>query len=278
MVEKRTFLDYHRFGGDSLQGRYHYLRLLPFSFHELKASGQQDLKALMTLGGFPEPFLGGSEKDAQRWSNEYMARLVRDELTDLEFVSDVGTLEVLARALPSHVGSPLSINSLRENLQVAHETVSKWIMMLERLYLIFRLTPFTGNLIKSVKKEQKLYFFNWTFVENESLRFENLVAVHLLKYCYWLEDSEGQRVSLHFTKQKNAPEIDFVICQNNIPFAFIEAKKGDQDINPHFHYFKKKYPKALFFQVHYEGKKDFLSGDGYRVCPARVFLKEMFLI
>lgn len=278
LVTGSARLDYYRFGGDSLQGRYHYLRLLPLSFHEIHAESKNDILDLLKLGGFPEPFFAGSEKEAKRWSNEYISRLVREEINDLENVTDLASLETLAYSLPQYVGSPLSINGLRENLQVAHETVAKWIQIFERLYLIFRITPFTGSLLRSVKKEQKAYFYNWTHIEDEAFRFENLLALHLLKYCYWMEDSEGKRMTLHFTKQKNSPEVDFVICENLKPLFFIEAKLGDQEINSRFPYFKKRYPNARFFQVHLNGKKDFLSPDGFRVLPAHIFLKDNFLI
>lgn len=278
LVTGSARLDYYRFGGDSLQGRYHYLRLLPFTFAEIHGNSPHDIENLMKFSGFPEPFLLSSEKETRRWSNEYISRLSREDLVDLERVSDLGSVELLAQSLPIHVGSPLSINSLRENLQVAHETVAKWITILERLYLVFRISPFTGNLLKSIKKEQKLYFYNWTYVEEESFRFENLVALHLLKYCYWLEDSEGRKMSLHYTKQKDSPEIDFVICEKNQPVWFIEAKLADQEINPRFSYFKKKYPQAEFAQVHMKGKKDYMTPDGIRVLPAHRFFKEHIVV
>ena len=77
--------------------------------------------------------------------------------------------------------SPLSINALREDLQVAHKTVTKWIQILERLYSVFRISPMGGSKIRAVKKEQKLYFYDWTSIMDEGARFENLVALHLLK-------------------------------------------------------------------------------------------------
>lgn len=278
LVTGSAKLDYYRFGGDSLQGRYHYLRLMPFTFHETGCSTKSDLLNLMKLSGFPEPFFGGLEKEARRWSNDYISRLVREEITDLESVSDLATLETLAYELPQYVGAPLSINGLRENLQVSHETLSKWISIFERLYLIFRVSPFTGNLMKSIKKEQKAYFYNWTYVEEESFRFENLIALHLLKHCYWVEDSEGRRMSLHYTRQKGSPEIDFVVCENHKPLFFIEAKLGDQEVNSQFAYFKKKYPHAYFFQVSLNGKKDYTTPEGFRVCPAHIFLSTNFLV
>lgn len=274
LVTGSARLDYYRYGGDSLQGRYNYFRLLPFSFDEIKGKNQSDLLDLLNFSGFPEPFLSGSVKECRRWSNQYLSRLVREDIVDLEKVTDLGSIEVLAKSLNQHVGSPLSINNLRENLGVAHETVTKWIQVLERLYLVFRIPPFTGNLLKSVKKEQKLYFFNWTYVSDEGLRFENLVALHLLKYCFWLQDIEGRNINLYFTKQKDQGELDFVVCEDNVPSMFVEVKLSDQEINPRLFYFKTKYPKAEAFQIHLKGKKSYRTPQGIQVMSAVEFFKE----
>jgi predicted AAA+ superfamily ATPase len=70
LVTGSARLDSYRFGGESLQGRYHLLRLHPLSVAELRARSSGDLQALLELGGFPEPFLSGSARTARRWSRE----------------------------------------------------------------------------------------------------------------------------------------------------------------------------------------------------------------
>ena len=186
-------LDYYRFGGDSLQGRYHYLRLHPVSFAEIQG-GKGDLKDLLHYGGFPEPFLGGSEIQSRRWSIDYRSRLIREDIAGVEAIHDLGNLELLLMRLPDLVGSPLSINALREDLQLNHKTVSRWLDVLERLYGIFRLSPFGAPKIKAVKKEQKHYHFDWTLVTDKGCRFENMVASHLLKWVNFLQDTQGREV------------------------------------------------------------------------------------
>jgi predicted AAA+ superfamily ATPase len=112
------------------------------------------------LGGFPEPFLSGSETEARRWSREYRTRFIRGDVTSLERIQDLGHLELLMLRLPELVGSPLSINALREDLQVSHKSVSNWLGALERLYSIFRLSPLGAPRIRAVK-EQKHYHLDW---------------------------------------------------------------------------------------------------------------------
>src|SRR5205823_3348757 len=133
LVTGSARLDFYRFGGDSLQGRYHLLRLHPFSVAELGLHTAADFQELLTLGGFPEPYLSGSETEARRWSREYRSRLVREDVASLERIQDLGHLELLMLRLPELVGSPLSINAVREDLQVSHKTIATWLHVLERL-------------------------------------------------------------------------------------------------------------------------------------------------
>ena len=147
-------LDAYRFGGDSLQGRYHLLRLHPLSAAELRLTTSDDLADLLALGGFPEPYFGGSQVEARRWSREYRTLLIREEVASLERVQDLGALELLMLRLPELVGSPLSINALREDLEVSHKTAAAWLDVLERLYAIFRLTPFGAPAIRAVKPDE----------------------------------------------------------------------------------------------------------------------------
>jgi predicted AAA+ superfamily ATPase len=142
LVTGSARLDFYRFGGDSLQGRYFYLRLHPLSLAEIGGKSPKDLATLLELSGFPEPFVTGDATYARRWSLAYRERLVREEVTSVESISDLAKLELLAIALPARVGSPLSINGLREDLQVGHATVARWLDVLERLYAIFRIAPF----------------------------------------------------------------------------------------------------------------------------------------
>ena len=145
-------LEYFSFGGESLRGRYHLLRLHPFSVAEA-GSDTDALAPLMRFGGFPEPFLGGSEVEARRWSREYRTRLLEEEIASLTRIQDLGRLEELMLRLPDLVGSPLSVNALREDLQVAHKTAASWLEALELLYAIFRLPPFGTPRIRAVKQE-----------------------------------------------------------------------------------------------------------------------------
>jgi len=275
LVTGSARLDYYRFSGDSLQGRYHYLRLHPLSLAELQTTTQDDLMALLNLGGFPEPFFSASAVEAKRWSREYRNRLVNEDLRQLENVKDIGNIELLMLRLTDLVGSPLSINSLREDLQLSHGTVSEWIKIFERLYAIFRIPPFGAPKIRAVKKEQKHYHFDWTLIQNMSLKFENLVACALLKWVHYRQDAFGEDIELNYFRDIDGREVDFVLVVNKKPITLIECKWDDVPISPALKYLKLRFKDCEAWQITATGKKDFVDALGIRATPAINFLANL---
>lgn len=275
LVTGSARLDLYRFGGDSLQGRYHLLRMHPLSVAELGLSTRADLANLLALGGFPEPFFSGSEEASRRWSREYRNLLIREEVTSLEKIVDLGNLELLMLRLPELVGSPLSLNALREDLQVSHKTVSSWMLALERLFALFRVAPFGAPRLRAVKKEQKHYHFDWTVVPELSKRFENLVACHLLKWIHFQQDTKGRDLDLRYFRDIDRREVDFVVTENRKPLLFIECKWKDESVHKGLSYLKKRFPNTQSLQISATGTRDFQTPDGIRVCPAIAFLETL---
>lgn len=275
LVTGSARLDFYRFGGDSLQGRYHYLRLHPFSTAELKITNNKDFLDLLKLGGFPEPFLSGSEIEAKRWSREYRNRLIKEEIISLERIEDIGRLEQLILRLPALVGSPLSINSLREDLQTSHRTTARWLDILDRMYAIFRVLPFGAPQIRAVKKETKHYHFDWSLIVDEAKRFENFVACHLLKWVNFQEDALGEDIELRYFRDVDLREVDFVVVKNGKPFWLIECKWDDTELGKGLKYLKERFPAAKAWQISAIGKKNYVTEQEIHVCPALDFLKEL---
>ena len=172
LVTGSARLDHYRKGGDSLFGRYFYLRLHPFSVHELSLSNQRQVRDLLKFGGFPEPFLKGEEKYLKMWHRERTYRIINDDIRDLNHIKEISNIELLADALISRTGSPLSINNLSHDIGVHHQTLSRWIDILDSLYYSYRISPFGSPKIRAVKKEQKLYLWDWSSIEEKSFQFE----------------------------------------------------------------------------------------------------------
>jgi predicted AAA+ superfamily ATPase len=269
-------LDYYRKGGDSLANRYRYFRLHPFSLGELSASPTKgDLDALLRFGGFPEPFLLQDEREHRIWQRDRIARVVRDDLRDLEQVREISLVEQLVDMMPARVGSPLSIKSLREDLEVDHKTVERWITILENLYLCFRISPYGPPKVRAVKKERKLYLWDWSMTPEGGARFENLVASQLLKYCHFVEDTEGHAMELRFLRDTDKREVDFVVLKDRKPLFAVECKSGERSVNPAIHYFAARTAIPRFYQVHL-GDRHFETG-AVTMLPFRTLCRELSL-
>jgi hypothetical protein len=271
LVTGSARLDLYRRGGDSLQGRYHHLRLYPLSLKEASCS----VRDLMTLGPFPEPLLSGSAAAARRWSRQYRSLLIREDVASLERIDEMGAMEQLSVRLPGLVGSPLSLNALREDLQVAHKTVERWVEILERLMFVFRLAPFGPPRIKAVKKSRKHYLFDWTAIDDQGARFENLVGFHLLKECHHLEDVEGHDTELRFFRDIEGREVDFVQMKAGKPVRFVECKTAETVISPALLYLRRKFPAVDAVQVIASRGVDRIAREGVRLVSADRFLAEL---
>ena len=275
LVTGSARLDMLRRSGDSLQGRYYHLRLHPLSVKELDITQQEDFLTLFELGGFPEPFFSNSKIEAKRWSTEYRSLLVNQESPSIETISDLAKLELLSLRLPELVGSPLSINSLREDLLVAHKTLARWLNILENIYMIFRLPPFGSPLIRAVKKEQKHYHFDWTLVPDKGAKFENLVASHLLKWTHFQRDVYGEQMELRYFRDTDKREVDFCIMHDMKPEMFVECKWNDTSTSPHLHYLQKKFPAAQYYQVSATGSREYITKQKIVHMPAITFLRNL---
>jgi uncharacterized protein len=296
LVTGSARLELYGRGGDSLQGRYFGHHLHPFTLsevlavpavdvdsiprldHRAPAGAQSTLHALLTLGGFPEPFLSSREADARRWRLGYGERLVQEEVRALEQVQEIERLELLFERLSDVAAGILSINSLREDLEVSFATVKKWIAVLERLDAVFRVGPFGPARIKTVKKEQKIYFWDWARASSEGARFENLVAVHLLRLAHWVEDVHGERTELRYFRNRLGHEVDFVVLRRGKPWMAIEVKVSDGPVAPGIRYFVERVHVPHVLQVFLrggEGRRERIGAGAVVVVPATRFLANL---
>lgn len=271
-------LDYFRKGGDSLLGRYRYYRLHPFTLMELsKNPTQQDLNKLFKFGGFPEPLFEANENEHRIWQKERVVKVITEDLRDLENVKDNSSLLLLADILPSRVGSPLSLKSLEEDLQVSQPTINRWVQILSTLYYCYSIAPFGAPKIRAVKKLQKVYLWDWSQVEEDGYRFENMVAGHLLKYCHFIEDTEGHQMELRYLRDTDEREIDFVVLKNKKPIFAVECKSGEKQLSPHIKYFRERTSIPQFYQVHMK-EKEYGDPKVGKVLPFIKFCKDLGLV
>ncbi len=246
-------------GSDSLLGRYFHFRLSPFSLREMQRPGllgpdealeslfsratrrskarSENLSSLLEFGPFPDPLFRQDKRHARLWRQTRHTLIIREDLRDLSNLPDLGRLEMLAALLPGKVGAPFSLNAMREDIEVAHGTLSRWIDWLKELYFLFEIKPYSHRITRSLKKEGKIYMWDYAEVQDPAARFENLVAHHLLKAChYWTDTGEGD-FQLCYLRDKERHEIDFLILRDGKPWLPVEAKLSDTKPSPNWRRF-----------------------------------------
>jgi len=290
LVTGSARLDIYRKGGDSLQGRYHAYRLHGLSMGELQNNRfasepgreivlpeQHDTQLLNDLfhyGFFPEPFLKRNDRHLRRWRKERLDRFFREDVRDLENVRDMSSLEMLSSMLEDRIGSLLSLQSLREDLEVSHRAVTKWMEILDRLYFSFRIQPFSHRSVRSLKKMSKVYLWDWTSIPDKGSRFENIIACHLLKLKHFLEDTEGYRIELFYLRDSDKREVDFLITMENKPWFAVECKVSDHSAHRALNYFGDRLQIPWLFQICLKEGVDVMDGN-IRIMSAGKFLSAL---
>ena len=246
-------LDIYQRGGDSLAGRYFIFHLWPFTIAELgnrartmddfmknplemRMEGSHQIskewERISNMSGFPEPYLANRTTTYRRWSSTYSNQLIREDIRDLTGIKSIGDLETLYHLLPSKVGSPLSVPSLASDLRVSYNTVQSWLSVLERFFLIFSISPWTKKISRSIQKERKIYLWDAPRIEDPGACLENMVALELWRAVTNWNDLGYGEFSLHFLKNKEKQEIDFLIANGGKPILLIEAKLSEQQPSP----------------------------------------------
>lgn len=261
--------------GDSLAGRYFLHRLLPFSPSECKYVGADfSLDRFLERGGFPEPLLAENVIDADRWRLLYIDSLLREDVLNFDNIHNVKAIRLIFEMLRNRVGSPVSYSSIAEDIGVSPNTVKKYIQVLEALYIVFRVSPYSHNIARSLLKEPKIYFFDAALVKGDNgSRLENLVATCLLKEAYAKTDRLGVLHEIRYLQTKEKQEVDFALQKNDLIEKIIEVKNRDSDPSPSLKYFHNKYGMKSC-QIVKELKKE-KEINGIQILNADKFLKSL---
>ena len=251
-------LDIYQKGGDSLAGRYLRFTLFPFTVGELteckfpfvrfmedpqlipepSTDASEHWASLEKYSGFPEPFLKGESDFYRLWSSSYGNQVLREDVRDMAALRNFTDVELLFSLLPSRIGSPLSMANLAGDLKVSFDSVRNWLELFERFYLVFRLSPYSRKISRAISKEKKLYLYDYAAIRSESARFENMIALELLRaVSYWNESGQGT-FALHYVRNREKLEVDFLIVRDDEPFLLVEAKLSDTEVSPSLRYFQ----------------------------------------
>lgn len=257
----------------------HPWRLHPFTLDELPKgiSPKEGFQRLMTFGGFPEPFIGRNERAARRWRRERFDRVLREDMRDLESIRNIQLLGIFVDMLRQRVGGLITLSNIATDLQISPKTAKVWLEVLERMYLLFTVRPYTRSLPRAVLKPPKVYFFdNADVLAGEGERFENLVATSLLKRLHFLEDRDGYRYELRYLRDKEGREIDFVIIKENRVEELIETKWSDDKISKSLLYYAERLKPGKATQITAHLRRPYSQGRIRVTDPLSYFRLDFF--
>lgn len=286
-------LDVFRRGGDSLAGRYFPYRLHPFSLAELLAPALRDaplnrepraieddqFEALERFGGFPEPFVRAEARFWNRWQRLRVEQLLLEDVRDLTRVQEASQVTTLAEVLRHQPGGLVSYTSLANAVASSVDSARRWLKVLEALYVVFTVRPWVPNVARSLRKEPKAYLWDWSRVDDPGMRAENLVASALLKAVHFWTDHGFGAFDLHFIRDKEKREVDFLVSRDAKPWFLVEVKRsGNAPLSPHLARFQEALQAEHAFQVAFD--LPFVERDCFEetrpiIVPARTFLAQL---
>lgn len=292
IVTGSSRLDVYKRGGDSLMGRYFLYRMHPLSVAELlrQSLGETEIRkplpidkdsfdTLLEYGGFPEPYLKNNRRFYNRWSRLRMELMFREELRDLTRIQEIGQIEVMAEILLHQVGQPVNYSNLADDINVSVDTVRRWTSTLESLYYCFTIRPWFRNVPKSLRKQPKIYLWDWSGINDIGAKHENFVASHLLKAIHWWTDIGLGKYGLYYLRDKGKREVDFLVVKNEVPWFLVEVKTStNKGLNKDLFYFQNKINALHAFQIVFNS--DFTDRDCFKVntpvrVPVKTFLSQL---
>ena len=283
LVTGSAKLDTYRKVGDSLAGRFFQFRMHPLDLKEIKTfinpeNLETELDKLLEIGGFPEPFLKGTNRFYNRWKKSHLDIILKQDLIELENVQQITQIETLIQLLKNRVGSPVSYSSLARDLQCSDKTVKRWLTILENMYVIFKVPPFHKNIARAIQKAPKFYFYDTGQVIGDSgIKLENTVACAIQKEIHFREDCFGDEKKIYYLKNKDGKEIDFCTTRDDNPSLMVEVKWKDGTLSSNFEIFKKFFPQIKMIQVTKELKKEKTFPNGAEIRTAHKWLANLSL-
>ena len=217
---------------EPLTGRKYEYQMFPISSKEIyQSSGYIDLKGLLETR-----LIYGSYPDILNHAND--ARELLRMLTDSYLYKDIlatdnlrkpDVLDKLLRALAFQVGSEVSYNELAQTIGTDSKTVERYIELLEKCYIIFRLHGLSRNLRNELKKAKKIYFYDngvrnaiiqqfapLEFRNDAGALWENFFISERIKRNHYQQNY----CNIYFWRTKSQLEIDYIEEQNGQMTAF----------------------------------------------------------
>ena len=285
-------MDIFKRGGDSMMGRYFPYRMHPLSVAELidvslpggelvrppRPLDDAEWNALVEFGGFPEPFTRRSRRFSVRWAELRMEQMMLDDIRTLTQVQELEQIRVMAEILARRSGEQLVYESIARDISVDPKTAKKWVGVLKYLYYGFEVRPWFRNVENAIRKTPKWYLRDWSGIGDFGKRMETIAACHLLKAVDAWTDLGYGRFELHYLRDKQKREVDFLVSRDGEPWFIAEVKTSEMRLSPSLGRFQHETGARHAFQIVFDmpfADADCFSRQDPVVVPARTFLSQL---
>ena len=243
---------------ESLTGRKYEMMLLPFSYSELVnhndyITEERLLEQRLIYGSYPEIINDPSnaEEHLKLLADSYLYK----DLFNLEQISKPALFEKIVKALALQVGSEVNFSELAQLVKADQKTVEKYIDLLEKAFVIFSLSSYSGNVRNEIKKNRKIYFYdngiinsvtrNFNMLSNRSdvgALFENYMISERMKYLqqnqievqsYFWRTTQQQEIDYVEETKENLLAVEFKWNENKkvkIPLTFLKAYPNTKEL------------------------------------------------
>ncbi len=256
----------------TLAGRTAILRLLPFSFDELKPGADQPYEHAIFKGGYPRIY--DRDLAPTDFYPAYIQTYIEKDVRLMKNIGDVNAFVQFTQLCAGRAGQLLNITSLASDAGISPNTAKSWLSILETSYIIYRLLPFHRNFNKRLVKSPKLYFYDTGVacsllgirdekqVNTHYMKgalFENLVVNEFIKRDF----HRGEYRQPFFWQDSQGREIDCLLV-NGETIAPVEIKSGKTMSDSYFdnlRYWKTLMPKGQGYVV-YGGDQSLQTSAG----------------
>ncbi len=255
--------------GEPLTGRSRFFMLYPFSLSEVSANymeAYKKLPGLLIYGSYPQVIQASGIKEKRLILENIRNGYLLKDVLQMENLKDNLFVMNLLRLIAFQVGNDVSFNELAKNLGTTVKTVQRYLEILEKAFIIFRLQGFSKNLRKEISKSPRFYFWdngirNVIISNLNPLETRNDIGKLWENYC--VSERVKKQIykenfsDFYFWRTYDRQEIDLIEITDTKISAY-EFKWGEKTVSPP-KAFAKNYPEAVFETVNRVNFFDFLK-------------------
>ena len=240
---------------DSLAGRMEIIHLLPLAECEMMRNTstflskiiagkipeaqltrvRESLMKKILQGGFPEPVQRGNEQRRAAWFQQYLIGMIQKDLKDLASIEHLNVMPKLMQILANQVGTLISYTNIGNKLGLSRQTITRYLKLLEQLFIFQELPAWHGNHNKRLIKAPKMHIIdsgllcalrrmNYEKISNEPMLLGGLLESYVLCELQRLASWFDEPLYFYHYRDKDKVEVDIVIETMSGDVIGIEVK------------------------------------------------------